>query len=61
MRTTGSELRSEATIYAEGTDYNPSTLVREYNVYADRFEEVNGTPPDDFLRWIQREHPECCQ
>lgn len=59
MRTIGHELESEAAIYAEGTGMKGSQLSREYNSYADAVESNGGTP-DDFQRWCEANHPECC-
>jgi hypothetical protein len=58
-RTTGSELASEAAIYAEGTKFHGRELAREYDAYADEVARDGGTP-DDFQRWVEANHPECC-
>lgn len=60
MRTTGAELRSEAAIYAEGTDYDTSYLANAYDQYANDCE--NGDEePEGFQRWIKWAFPSCCK
>lgn len=59
MKTTGSELRRDASIYAEGTPFKTDELIREYNSYC-TFLEDRGTEPLDFERWMEVEYPEYC-
>lgn len=60
MITTGHELRSEATIYSEGTTYTTDDLVRAYNDYVAECQEA-GQEADDCQRFFERlleENPE---
>ena len=59
MRTMGAELASESAIYAEGTSFHGRDLAREYDAYADAV-TLDGGTPDDFQRWCEANHPECC-
>lgn len=54
MKTTGAELRSEAAIYAEGTELTADEMVRLYGEYCVACEEA-GDVADDFQRWAERE------
>lgn len=53
MKTNEIELRSEAVIWAEGTDYSADQLVRLYDEYVGECEAA-GSDPDDCQRFFNR-------